>query len=95
LETSNRLGLKRGDRVDILADSESLAEAIAVLRADAETVVVAADAGQIEVLEKRRQSGKLTLVLRNPEEKAGRPRRRPTAGTYRRKRVEIWSEEGE
>ena len=90
LEMENELDLKPGDRVDVVS-SRTLIEGLLVLGSGENRVVLAATGAEIELLEKARQSGKLTLVLRHPDD-VSRPQRKPRR---RSGGIEIWSEEGE
>jgi len=86
---SNTLGVRPGDRLDILLNPESAHEAPAILIEDTlvlgieavteeqgkNAVIIAVSQDEIELLEKAQQKGKLKIALRNPHDRPGRQRR--------------------
>ena len=75
LRETDTFDVRPGDRVDIhLNPSDeraypvTLAEGIAVLRTTPSELIVAVTSSQIQLLEKGRRKGRLTIVLRNPQE---------------------------
>ncbi len=107
IDPGGTLELSAGDHVDVLLSPHDekdapfvLVEGALILKpaTDGE-VVVAVSSAQIQILEKARRQGKLTVALRNPmDDSPGRPesngsrgqRRRRPAGNHRS--IEIFSE---
>jgi len=89
IHPSNSLSVRQGDRVDVQLQPESrsempfaLLEGPLVLQVDpdadgngSEEVVLALSSDDIQLLEKARQRGKLTIALRNPRDDAPAPGR--------------------
>lgn len=105
LEVANPMALAPGDYVDILFSPQdrrelpiTLVEGALVLQAErekgSEGITVAVAPSQLQLLEKARQSGKLTLALRNPSEVVPPTKRvRQSRRSVRKKsRIEVWSE---
>jgi len=107
LDVPNSVQVRIGDKVDVFLSPDNpwelpmaLVEETLVLqvayREDVGQVIVALSSAEIRILEKARQKGKLTLVLRNPEDKA--PSRNKSSGKFLKQaiktpRIEVLSEE--
>jgi len=102
LQVDSRLPVAPGDRVDLVFRSENpgdvpvtLLEGVLVLQADLETggMIVAVRPGELPLMEKAQQSGKLTVALRNDSEEMTQGRGNASLGRRQPKaRVQLWTE---
>ena len=100
LEVDSRLPIAAGDKIDLIYRSDistelpvTLLEAVQILMADLEQerLVVAIRPSDLPLLEKARQTGKLSIALRNDMEGPTRGKR-ASLSRKRAKRIEVWTE---
>lgn len=90
--------VQAGDWVDLMTESgDTAAQGVRVFsraRGESEEAVLLLTPRQIQLLEKKRQNGKLTLALRNPDDfpEPLSGERAPRRGRKRNQKIEVWSE---